>query len=177
MENSEPKLSKSELAALDLMIAYMQDNNQTQLGGFISSVVNAVTSAASFVADVAVDAATAVADAAVVSANAVADAAVVSANAVAGAATGVASAATAVADAAVAVANTDFVQDVAKDAVKAAVVAVVASLATEQDKGDLNEIENAAKLMREEVEPQLTLENLIKIGLTQNLEFSFLVSQ
>lgn len=167
MESNEPKLSKSELAALDLMIAYMQDNNQTQLGGFISSVVNAVTSAASFVADVAVDAATAVADAAVVSATAVADAAVVSATAVAGVATdaakGVASAATAVADAAVAVASTDFVQDVAKDAVKAAVVAVVSSLATEQDKSDLNEVEKAAKLMREEVEPQLTLENLIKI--------------
>lgn len=50
MENQN--LSKSELAAIDLMIAHMQENNLTQMGSFIDSIVSAVTSAASAVTSV-----------------------------------------------------------------------------------------------------------------------------
>ena len=57
MSDKKHNLSKAELAALDFMIAYMQQNNKTQLGGFIDSIVDAVTNVANKVADVATNAA------------------------------------------------------------------------------------------------------------------------
>jgi dsRNA-specific ribonuclease len=72
-------LSKSELAALDFMIAYMQDNNQAQIEGqfigFLVSAARAVASAASAVARVVAPVAANIADAATRAADAITDAA------------------------------------------------------------------------------------------------------
>jgi transcriptional regulator of nitric oxide reductase len=61
-------LSKTELAALDLMIAHMQENKKEELGSFIDDIVDAVSAAAAAVsagaAVVAARAATAIAEAA-----------------------------------------------------------------------------------------------------------------
>ena len=60
MPPPKPSLSKSQLAALDFIIAHMKENNQTQLGSlsFIDSIWNAVTDAASDVTNAVTNAAT-----------------------------------------------------------------------------------------------------------------------
>ncbi|WP_394758265.1 hypothetical protein [Flavobacterium sp.] len=55
-------LSKSELAAIDLMIAQLEENGTTEFKSFISSIVSAVSDIASAVTNVATNAATAVSD-------------------------------------------------------------------------------------------------------------------
>lgn len=52
MSDQKHNLSKSELAAIDFMIAYMQDNKKTELQGFWDSIVNVVNDAAKSVTNV-----------------------------------------------------------------------------------------------------------------------------
>ena len=60
MPQPQPSLSTSQLAALDLLIAHMQENNQTQVSpmGFIDGIVHSVTHAVSSVTHAATTAAT-----------------------------------------------------------------------------------------------------------------------
>lgn len=71
MSDQKHNLSKSELAAIDFMIAYMQDNKKTELMGFWDSIVNAVSDAANAVTNVVSTAAQGVTDVANTAANAV----------------------------------------------------------------------------------------------------------
>lgn len=73
MENQN--LSKSELAAIDLMIAHMQENNKTELGGFWESITSAMETAATAVSAAASVVAATAARAATAAVNAVAEAA------------------------------------------------------------------------------------------------------
>lgn len=57
MQNDKQNLSKSQLAAIDLMIAHMEEHKGQPMS-FISSIVDAVTHVASSVANVATNAAT-----------------------------------------------------------------------------------------------------------------------
>jgi Rod binding domain-containing protein len=72
---NKQNLSKSELAAIDLMIAHMQDNNKTELGGFWDSITSAVETAASVVSSAAAVVAARAATAATAAATDVAEAA------------------------------------------------------------------------------------------------------
>ena len=57
--NTMSQLSKSELAAIDLMIAQLEEKGVQQFGSFISSIVNAVTDVASAATNIATDVASA----------------------------------------------------------------------------------------------------------------------
>lgn len=71
MSDQKHNLSKSELAAIDFMIAYMQDNKKTELMGFWDSIVNAVSDAANSVTNVVSTVAQGATDVANTAANAV----------------------------------------------------------------------------------------------------------
>jgi predicted component of type VI protein secretion system len=142
MNEQNPNLSKSELAAIDFMIAYMQENNKTQLEGFWDSITSGVQAAASAVA----------AGAAVVAAKAA-----TAANAAASAVTDAVQAAVpAVVDAAEVAAPV-----VAEVAEVAAPVAVAAILMAEVNPNELSSV--VTQLNGKGIGSQLTLENLIAI--------------
>ena len=130
-------LSAAQLAAIDLMIAHMQEKGETQLGGFWDSITDAVQSAASAVS---------------AAASVVAATAATAANAAANAAT---AAATAVADAAPAVA--EAVVEAAPVVAEVAAAALAAS-STSEDVAAL-----VGTLNKNGLQSHLSLDNLIKI--------------
>jgi hypothetical protein len=74
MQNDKQNLTKSQLAALDLLIAHMEENKGQPMS-FIDSIVNAVTDVAHAVTNVATNATNVVTNAATDVANAVVNAA------------------------------------------------------------------------------------------------------
>jgi hypothetical protein len=85
MQNDKQNLTKSQLAALDLLIAHMEENKGQPMS-FIDSIVNAVTDVAHAVTNVATNATNAVTNVAANATNAVTNAATDVANAVTNAA-------------------------------------------------------------------------------------------
>ncbi|MEO7212102.1 MULTISPECIES: hypothetical protein [Mucilaginibacter] len=141
-------LSAAQLAAIDLMIAHMQEKGETQLGGFWDSITDGIQAAASAVGA----AASVIAATAATAANAAANAVTVAANAVADA---VPAAVEAVAEAAPAVAEAIV------EAAPVVAEVAAAALAAHSTSEDVAALVNT--LNKNGLQSHLSLENLIKI--------------